>query len=184
MREPSPAPLTLNLDAKGNTLNLTDFHEKVVLLNLWATWCAPFVREMPSLDRLQAALGSDEFMVLAFSIDRGGLKAVMPFFQQLDLNSLSVFLNPNGKASEPFRVRGLPTSFIIDHLGRIRGELAGPAEWATEKAKALLLCYIGRIGNEIDKTSATDLEEYWNGAKNPAFNVLPMHVMNETAQAT
>ena len=82
----------------------------------------------------------------------------MPFFQQLDLNSLSVFLDPNGKGSESFRVRGLPTSFIIDHLGRIRGELVGPAEWDTENAKALLLYYIERIGNEIDKTSATDLE--------------------------
>jgi len=73
VREPPPAPLTPILDAKGNTLNVTDLYEKVVLLNLWATWSAPCVREMPPLDRLQAALGSDEFMVLALSIDRGGL---------------------------------------------------------------------------------------------------------------
>jgi len=140
-----PAPLIPILDAKGNTLNFSDFHGKVVLLNLWATWCAPCVREMPSLDRLQVEMGSDKFMVLALSIDREGLEVVTPFFKQLGLKSLAVFLDPKGKATKSFRLRGLPTSYIIDHRGRIAGELMGPAEWDTDEAKALMRYYVERI---------------------------------------
>ena len=145
-----PAPLIPILDAKGNTLNFSDFHGKVVLLNLWATWCAPCLREMPSLDRLQAEMGSDKFMVLALSIDREGLEVVTPFFKQLGLKSLAVFLDPKGKATKSFGIRGLPTSYIIDHRGRIAGELMGPAEWDTDEAKALMRYYIERIDDKID----------------------------------
>ena len=149
-QESSPAPLIPILDAKGNTLNFSDFHGKVVLLNLWATWCAPCVRELPSLDRLQVEMGSDEFMVLALSIDREGLEVVTPFFKQLGLKSLAVFLDPNGKATKSFGLRGLPTSYIIDHRGMIAGELMGPAEWDTDEAKALMRYYSERIDDKID----------------------------------
>ena len=145
-----PAPLIPILDAKGNTLNFSDFHGKVVLLNLWATWCAPCLYEMPSLDRLQAEMGSDKFMVLALSIDREGLEVVTPFFKQLGLKSLAVFLDLKGKATKSFRLRGLPTSYIIDHRGMIAGELMGPAEWDTDEAKALMRYYIERIDDKID----------------------------------
>ncbi len=90
-------------------------------------------------------MGSPKFMVLALSIDRGGLKTVVPFFKQLGLKSLAVFLDPKGKALKSFGVRGLPTSYIIDHRGRIAGELMGPAEWDTDEAKALMRYYIERI---------------------------------------
>ena len=173
-----PAPLTPILDAKGRTLNLSDFAGKIVLLNFWATWCAPCVREMPSLDRLQAEMGSPKFVVLALSIDRGGLKTVMPFFKQLELESLSVFLDPQGKALKPFRVRGMPTSYIIDHRGRIAGELMGPAEWDTDEAKALMRYYIERIDDKIDKTDATDFGAGMAGAKRPAGKALPSAVTN------
>ena len=167
-RESPPAPLTPILDAKGATMNLSDFRGKVVLLNFWATWCAPCVLEMPSLDRLQAEMGSDKFMVLALSIDSEGLEVVIPFFKKLGLKSLAVFLDPKGKATKSFGLRGLPTSYIIDHRGRIAGELMGPAEWDTDEAKALMRYYVERIDDKIDKTDATDLGADMAGAKRPA----------------
>ena len=176
-----PAPLTPILDAKGRMLNLSNFRGKVVLLNFWATWCAPCVREMPALDRLQAALGGDKFMVLALSIDREGLEMITPFFKQLGLRSLSVFLDPQGKALKPFGVRGMPTSYIIDHRGRIAGELMGPAEWDTDEAKALMRYYIERIDDKIDKTDVTDFGADMAGANPPAGKALAVAVTNEPA---
>ncbi len=181
-QESSPAPSIPILDAKGSTLHLSDFRGKVVLLNFWATWCAPCVREMPSLDRLQAEMGSDNFMVLALSIDREGLEVVTPFFNQLGLKSLAVFLDPKGAMSSSFRVRGLPTSYVIDHRGRIAGKLEGPAEWDTDEAKTLMRYYIERIGDEIDKTDATDFGADMAGARRPEVKALLAPVSNESAR--
>ncbi len=109
----------------------------------------------------------------------GGLKTVMPFFKQLDLRSLSVFLDPKGKTMKSFGVQGLPTSFVIDHRGRIAGELVGPAEWDTDEAKELMRYYIERIGNKIDKTDAADLRADRAGAKQQFEPVHPPKISRE-----
>ena len=84
---PQPAPPISFVDRDGNTVRLSDFAGKLVVLNLWATWCAPCLREMPSLDRMQERLG-DDVTVLAISEDRGGSKIVEPFIEKLGLKSL------------------------------------------------------------------------------------------------
>ncbi|MGH6887210.1 MAG: TlpA disulfide reductase family protein, partial [Geminicoccales bacterium] len=78
-----PAPIEPFFDADGKEATLHDFGGKVVLLNLWATWCAPCIKELPSLDRLQAQLGGDRFQVVAVSVDRRGAEAVRPYFEKL-----------------------------------------------------------------------------------------------------
>jgi thiol-disulfide isomerase/thioredoxin len=95
---PEPAPEITFSDAAGNTLRLADFKGKVVLVNLWATWCAPCVKEMPALDRLQAKLGGADFAVLALSIDREGLAKVQPFFDAHKIAALAPYLDTGGRS--------------------------------------------------------------------------------------
>ncbi|GAB4176967.1 MAG: hypothetical protein OHK0024_14550 [Thalassobaculales bacterium] len=140
---PVPAPETGFRDEAGNALSLADFRGRVVLLNLWATWCAPCVREMPSLDRLQAALGGEDFVVLALSSDRGGAGAVRPFFDRLGLARLGVYLDPGGAMPRALQVKGLPTTFLIDRDARLLGAYLGPAEWDSPEAIALIRHFIG-----------------------------------------
>ena len=122
-----------------------------MLLNIWATWCKPCVREMPALDRLQGALGEDRFEVVALSIDSAGRAAVGPFFRRFGLEHLGIYLdperhtaytdaaNPNGAA---FPIYGLPITYLIDRQGRVVGYVTGPAEWDSDDAKRFLRHYI------------------------------------------
>lgn len=125
-------------DADGNRLTLADFEGRVVLLNLWATWCAPCVHEMPTLDRLQARLGGDSFEVVALSIDRGGAEDVLPFFADHGLDHLNVYLDEAGAAPPAFGVIGLPTTVLIDADGRLVGQYTGAADWDGADAVVLM----------------------------------------------
>jgi thiol-disulfide isomerase/thioredoxin len=117
---------------------LTDYRGRVVLLNLWATWCAPCVRELPSLDRLQGALGGDAFTVLAVSLDREGAVKVTPFLRDLGVARLEVLTDPAGDAMRALGVSTLPTSILIDAEGQMVARMTGPAEWDSAEAKALI----------------------------------------------
>ncbi|MDP6774591.1 MAG: TlpA disulfide reductase family protein [Rhodospirillales bacterium] len=148
LERPPPAPITRG---DGRTVDLGDFRGRVVLLNIWATWCEPCVWEMPALDRLQGALGGERFEVVALSIDRDGMAAVEPFFRRHGVKHLGMYLdpgrrtaytnaaNPNGAA---FPVYGLPITFLIDRQGRVAGYVTGPAQWHSEDAKRLIRHYI------------------------------------------
>jgi thiol-disulfide isomerase/thioredoxin len=129
---PQPAPPFSFVDASGNTASLADFSAKLVVLNLWATWCAPCLREMPSLDRMQTRLGED-VVVLAISEDRGGDKVVEPFIEKLGLKSVKFYLDPKSGAERAFKVQGLPTSFVIGREGSVLGRVEGAAEWDSPK---------------------------------------------------
>jgi thiol-disulfide isomerase/thioredoxin len=141
---PEPAPEITFSDAAGNTLRLADFRGKVVLVNLWATWCAPCVKEMPALDRLQARMGGADFAVLTLSIDREGLAKVQPFFAQNKIAALPTYLDPTGRAPAILGVRGLPTTLLIDRDGTIVGRLEGGAAWDDDGAARLIHYYLDR----------------------------------------
>jgi len=150
---PRPAPALSFASRDGRTLHLADFRGRVVLVNLWATWCGPCVREMPSLDRLQARLG-DRLAVLAISEDRGAGHVVDPFLEKLGLSRLAVYLDPVDAAQEAFAVRGLPTSFLIDRDGRILASLEGAAEWDAPAMLERLERYLRPSGGSgVIKTS-------------------------------
>lgn len=129
---PQPAPEVAFTDAGGNPASFADFKGKPVLVNLWATWCQPCLREMPSLERLQAQL-DDRLTVLAISEDRGGAKLVNPFAAKLELTRLKIYLDPKSEVGRAFGVRGLPTSIVIDAEGRVVGRVEGAAEWDSTK---------------------------------------------------
>jgi thiol-disulfide isomerase/thioredoxin len=154
---PQPAPALQFTDGDGNQYSLADFKGRVVLVNLWATWCVPCVKEMPSLDRLQTALGGKDFTVLAISQDRGGARVVDPFLDKLGLSALKRYLDPKGTVGRAFAVRGLPTSVLIDRDGRELGRLEGGAEWDGPAAQAMIKHYLDQgapADGGVVKTSA------------------------------
>ena len=136
--EPRPVPELTFFDEAGNEVTLADFAGDVVVLNLWATWCAPCRREMPSLDRLQAALGEDGLTVIALSLDRGDVAKVRAFFEELEIANLAIYQDPQARAGRELGAPGLPTTIVIDRTGQEVGRLLGPAEWDSEEALALL----------------------------------------------
>ena len=141
---PVPAPLETFAALDGAPVRLADFKGRVVVLNFWATWCAPCVREMPSLDRLQSALEDRDLAVLAVSIDRGGAKVIRPFAKRLGLERLGLYHDSKGALFKAFGVTGLPTTFLIDRRGQIVGAYPGAAEWDEPEARALIEHYLRR----------------------------------------
>lgn len=142
--KPRTLPEVRFVNAEGRPLTLTHFRGKVVLLNIWATWCGPCRREMPSLDRLQAKLGSPAFEVVALSIDRAGIDAVRPFYEELKLEKLAIYIDRSAKVTRQLAVVGIPTTLLIDAEGREIGRLAGPAEWDVPE-------FVTFIGSQLRK---------------------------------
>jgi thiol-disulfide isomerase/thioredoxin len=116
-------------DSQGQPRSLADFRGKVVLLNIWATWCVPCRREIPALDHLGAALNGADFAIVAVSIDRKGIDAVRSLFAELDVRRLAIYVDSSGQAARAVRAPGLPISLVIDRDGREVGRVIGPAEW-------------------------------------------------------
>lgn len=126
---PKPVPNLAFEDGAGAWRSLANFRGKVVLLNIWATWCAPCRREMPTLDRLQAKLGGRDFEVVALSIDRAGIPVVKKFYEELGLKALHVYVDKTSRTTQELGILGLPTTLLLDRSGHELGRLIGPAEW-------------------------------------------------------
>src|SRR6266516_4014786 len=99
-------------DDQGRAQSIGDFKGKVVLLNIWATWCGPCREEMPALDRLQALLGGPDFEVVALSIDRNGVDAVRKFYAEVGVRNLAIHLDPSGRSIRELSTVGVPTNGI------------------------------------------------------------------------
>ena len=141
-------------NGEGEAMSLADFHGKVVLLNVWATWCAPCRREMPTLERLQAELAGPDFEVVALSLDRQGLPVVKEFYKELGLQELAMYVDASGAAQRALNVLGLPTTLLLDRDGNEIGRLLGPAEWDSPEMVGFLREYL--------KRSAADAERVWS----------------------
>jgi len=127
--QPRDLPEIRFADEEGHELTLADFRGRVALLNIWATWCVPCRKEMPTLDRLQARLGGKDFLVIALSIDREGVAPVKRFYQELRLEKLAIYVDPSGKGSRSLAIPGVPTTLLIDRQAREIARKMGPAEW-------------------------------------------------------
>jgi thiol-disulfide isomerase/thioredoxin len=146
-----PAPAVSLTDVSSNTVELSDFKGRLVVVNLWATWCEPCLREMPSLERLQSKLG-DRIAVLGVSEDRGGSKTVEPFIAKLGLKSVKIFIDPKSAVGRAVEMRGLPTSRLIDRDGKSLGRVEGAAEWDSPKLMAVLDRFLS--GDGVVKASS------------------------------
>jgi thiol-disulfide isomerase/thioredoxin len=124
-------------NAKGETLDLSKWKGRVVLLNLWATWCTPCKKEMPDLSKLQTALGGADFEVVALSVDRKGLAASEAFLKEISVANLATYVEPDGKSLAALQALGLPATILIDRNGKEAARLLGPADWASPEALAM-----------------------------------------------
>jgi thiol-disulfide isomerase/thioredoxin len=113
----------------GSRGEMEDFRGKVILVNVWATWCVPCREEMPTLDALQAELGGDRFEVVALSIDRAGSPVVRRFYDEIGVTNLRMYVDKTMLSMTALRTVGLPTTILIDAQGQELGRLVGPAEW-------------------------------------------------------
>ena len=122
--------------------SMIDVGGKTVLFNLWATWCVPCRAEMPALDHLQKTLGGDQFEVLALNMDTRNPEKVPQWLKENGIAALALYTDAEGKAFQTLRkeslVTGLPTTFLVDAKGCVLGGMAGPAEWDSADALALL----------------------------------------------
>ena len=143
---PAALPEIAFADGEGRDRKLGEWQGKVVLVNLWATWCAPCKLEMPSLDRLQAKLGGADFAVLPISLDRTGPDKPRQFLTSNGLKNLGLFLDRGNSLMQPLRVPGLPLTVLIDRQGREIARLAGPAEWDSPEAESLIRAAIAGGG--------------------------------------
>jgi thiol-disulfide isomerase/thioredoxin len=139
LKEPRAAIPTFafkNLD--GSDASYDVFKGKVVLINFWATWCIPCIKEMPSLNKLATAIGKEKFAVMALSLDGPTRAKVAPFIRDKELTALDVYLDDKRAAYGKLDILVLPTSILVDKQGREVGRLAGDAEWDTPEALALI----------------------------------------------
>jgi thiol-disulfide isomerase/thioredoxin len=129
---PEGAAAVSFLDGGRRPVRLADFRGKVVLVNLWATWCPPCVKEMPALDALQRRLGGPDFAVVAISQDAGGIERPKSFLDQRKLGALLPYLDARGAVAAALRGPGLPTSVLLDRQGREIARLVGAADWDSD----------------------------------------------------
>jgi thiol-disulfide isomerase/thioredoxin len=134
---PADVPAIAFKDADGGEHKLADWKGRLLLLNLWATWCAPCRHEMPALDTLKSELAGKDFDVVALSTDRGGIDKPKKFWTETGIKALGLYLD-NGDAQHELGIIGMPTTLLIGRDGREIGRLIGPAEWASADAKALI----------------------------------------------
>jgi thiol-disulfide isomerase/thioredoxin len=151
LRPLEPVPSVQFLDRAGQPVDFNRFRGKIVLANLWATWCAPCAYEMPALDRLQAELGGDRFAVGAIALDTVGLEAVAPFFRLEGLTHLAIYLDPSHRTvytdsrnakGAPFALYALPISYLLDDRGRAVGYVRGAVDWTSPEARLFLKHFI------------------------------------------
>ena len=143
-KTPKPLPDLEIQDADDKPLKLSDLKGRVVLLNFWATWCAPCVKEMPSLDRLQAALPKDKFLIVPLSIDGPSKPKVAPFYKDQKLANLGIYFDKGRKTMQGLDVTLLPTSILVDAQGRELGRIEGDADWDMPESIALMKAAIGK----------------------------------------
>ena len=158
---PRPRLTTSFRDEYGNSVEIADFGGRIVVLNFWATWCPPCRAEMPSLDRLSAAVARDEIEVVTLSTDRGGPEVVREFFDDNRIENLEIYNDRANKLPRQAAILGLPVTLILDRQGREIGRVTGDAEWDSASALAILrrIAELTAEGTSAEAPRDTDVAE-------------------------
>ncbi|MFC3050464.1 TlpA disulfide reductase family protein [Kordiimonas pumila] len=125
------------MQADGSPIRLSEMKGKVILLNLWASWCAPCRSEMKELANLQRQLGDDRFEVVAISVDRGGIAEIRETLAEWGIEGLNLYAEPTMKIAADLAGGALPTSLIIDEDGQVLAKYLGPLKWDAPEALEL-----------------------------------------------
>jgi thiol-disulfide isomerase/thioredoxin len=142
--EPLPASLTPFDDGTGAQVTLAAFQGQYVVLNFWATWCAPCRIEMPTLSALQAAMGSPDFTVVTIATGRNDPAAMARFFDEIAVDNLPLFRDPSQALARDMGVMGLPITVILDPAGNEIARLQGDAHWDSDSAMAIVAALTGQ----------------------------------------
>jgi thiol-disulfide isomerase/thioredoxin len=142
---PRSLPSIRFMDAKGTQKTMADYRGQWVLLNLWATWCAPCRKEMPQLDSLQEVFAETNFRILPLSIDSSQTAPkIFTFYHDHQIKNLPILNDPSGMTMAALKPRGLPSSWLIAPDGRAVGEVIGYARWDSDAAGNLIEMYLQR----------------------------------------
>ncbi len=155
---PEPGAAVRFEDDQGQPRSLADFRGKIVLLNVWATWCAPCIKEIPALDRLAAAFNGADFAVVPVSLDRKGIDAVRKAFAELNVQKLPIYIDRSGEALRTVRAIGLPTSLLIDREGREFARAVGPAPWDDAATIAFFRDLVSHENPTSGRSDRTDVD--------------------------
>jgi thiol-disulfide isomerase/thioredoxin len=147
-KEPKMLPDLAFQGPDGTPKTLADYRGRTVLVNLWATWCAPCRQEMPALDRLQATLGGPDFEVVAINIDTRNPEKPKAWLKEAGIERLAYYADPEAKVFQDLRrvgkAVGMPTTLLVDPDGCELALISGPAEWASEDALRLVRAALAR----------------------------------------
>jgi thiol-disulfide isomerase/thioredoxin len=130
------------VDGNGQPVDMAPYRGKALLVNLWATWCAPCIEELPSLGKLQQALGGDTFQVVTIAFQESDPKKIEPFLASHGAGNLPVLIDVNSTIAKVAQVTALPTSLLVDRDGKVRAMLTGDARWHCGKALAAVKAFI------------------------------------------
>jgi len=141
-------PSTTFVTIDGETRQISDYHGQYVLLNLWATWCAPCRKEMPQLSALQEEFGGANFQVVTIATGRNPPPALKKFFADIGVDNLPLHRDPKQQLARQMGVFGLPVVMLINPDGKEIGRLTGPAEWDSQSAKAIVAALVAQATPE------------------------------------
>jgi thiol-disulfide isomerase/thioredoxin len=136
--EPIPASDVSFVGFDDSTVSFADYAGQIVLVNFWATWCAPCRQEMPHLAALEAALGSEDFQVVTIATGRNALPAIERFFDEISVDNLPLHRDPQQELAHDMGVMGLPVSVLLNRDGMEIGRLIGDADWSSPSAMAII----------------------------------------------
>lgn len=139
---PLPTPNEDFQNALGDKVTLADFKGEVVVLNFWASWCAPCIAEMPTLDTLQADLAADGLKVVAVSLDRDGIKKAAPFFRRTGVKNLKLYTDRMSDLFQELKGAALPTTYVLDRDGKVVSVYVGATDWSSDRVKTELKKYL------------------------------------------
>ncbi len=139
-----PAPSSAFVHADGQAQTLEAWRGKYVLLNFWATWCAPCRHEMPMLSELQTAFAGDKFEVITIATGRNGVDDMRRFFKEIGVSNLPLHRDPKQILTREMAVRGLPVTVLMDPQGREIARMVGPADWSAQNAQTLITAMLAR----------------------------------------
>ena len=160
--EPRPFRDKTFVNAEGEDIDLAEFADNVTLVNFWATWCPPCLKELPGMDKLQTKLKDDGLNVVAISLDHGGIKKARGFWKRADMQ-MGLYADPDKDLAQQMGVIGLPVTAILGPDGREIGRLIGEAEWDSEGVEKMLRFLI-----EATEASDSDQKEASAPAPNRA----------------